>query len=166
MCDPLSIQLAMLAISTVSTVGAHNEGVATAKAQQDSIVQSAEMNNIQTAQVYDQQNQAAMEQSSQRHQEWLRDLGRLRAVGAESGLTGSTEQRIQNEATTQAETDLATIEANRFKENLSAASTGVAQNRQANAAMKSVRKPSLIGSGLQIAGAVASGYAQYKKETT
>lgn len=163
MCEPTTLMAAGLAISALSAGVTYKQTSDAAKVQTESIRQSAEMQNIQTAQTYDQQNQQAMEQTSQRHQEWLRDLGRLRAVGAESGLTGATDQRIQNEAETQAQNDIATIEANRLKSNLNTATTGVAQGRQANAALKSIKQPSLVGTGLQIAGAATSAYSDYKK---
>lgn len=151
MCNPLAIA----ALQIGQAILGHRQQANAAKAQDQAIRQSAEMQNIQTAHQYAEQNQATMEQTSQRHTEWLRDLGRLRAVGAESGLFGSTQQRLEDEATNAASYDIATLEANRFKASQQVASGAKAQNMQANAHLKSIKRPSLIGTGLQIGGAVA-----------
>lgn len=166
MCDPTTLMAASFAISAVSAGVQYRQGNRAAKQQAEDIRKSAELQNIQTAQVYEQQNQASMEETSQRHVQWLQELGRLRTVGAESGLMGATEQRLENEASAAAERDIATIEANRLKGTQQTASTGVAQSRQATADLNSIRRPSLIGTGLQIAGAAvgaARAYSQAEK---
>lgn len=161
MCEPATLIAASLAISAGSALYGHQQQNQAAKQQQAAILKSAEMQNIQTAQVYEQQNQAAMAESSQRHIQWLQDLGRLRTAGAESGLMGATENRLENEASAAAERDLATIESNRLKGTQQTASTGVAQQRQADADLKSIQHPSLIGTGLQIAGAAVNAGQSY-----
>lgn len=166
MCEPTTLMAASLAISAAGAGLSYVEGNRAAKQQQEAILKSAELQNIQTAQVYDQQNQAAMEESSQRHVQWLQELGRLRTIGAESGLTGATENRLENEAATAADRDISTIEANRLKGSQQTASTGVAQQRQADADLKSIKRPSLLGTGLQIAGAAVSTGMDYNRYKT
>lgn len=162
MCEPTTLMAVSLAISAGGAFLGYQGQNKAAQQQADAINKSAELQNIQTAQVYDQQNQQAMEESSQRHIQWLQELGRLRTAGAESGLMGVTDTRLENEAAVTAERDLATIEANRLKGSQQTASTSVAQHRQAQADTASIRRPSLLGTGLQIAGAAVSTGMDYK----
>lgn len=163
MCEPTTLMAIGLAISAASAGVSYKQGQNAAKTQEESIQRSAEMQNIQTAQGYEQQSQAAMEQSSQRHQDWLRDLGRLRTVGAESGLVGNNEQRLENETTMQAQNDLATVEANRMKGTLNAGSEAAAGSLRASAQLTRVRRPSLVGTGLQIAGTATDAGLDYRR---
>lgn len=163
MCNPA---FAMLAVSALGTAVQVSEGNKTAKAQGEALQASAEMENIQTSQLYEQQNQAAMDESSQRHIEWLRELGRMRTAGAESGLMGVTEDRLEAESENTAQRDIATIEANRLKSGQQAGSQAVAGNRRIKADMAGIKRPSLVGAGLQIAGAGVSAYSASKKKAS
>lgn len=160
MCYPALIGLA---ISAVSAGVSYSEGNKSAKRQEQAMQSSAEMENIQTSQLYEQQNQAAMDESSQRHIEWLRELGRMKTAGAETGLMGATENRLERESEATAQRDIATIEANRLKSGQQAGSQAVAGNRRIKADMAGIKRPSLVGTGLQIAGAGVSAYSDYKK---
>lgn len=115
----------------------------------------------QTQRQYQDQTAQAMEDTSQRHKEMLIEEGRLKAIGAESGLQGASNDRITQEALNNGATDVAMIEANRVRQAEMAHSQGVSRQSQAQVQLAGVKRPSALGVGLQIAGA---GWDLYAKE--
>ncbi|SCX57642.1 hypothetical protein [Nitrosospira sp. Nsp1] len=110
----------------------------------------------------DQVNKNSIDQMSQRARENMIQAARIRAVHGESGLGGNTNDRIINENSFNFGTDVSSIESNRL-----------AQQRQLNQEAKSIRagaqtqisqipRPSLIGTGLQIAGSAMDAATTYK----
>jgi len=77
----------------------------------------------------------------------------LRAVAGESGLSGGSQERVVSQAQVTYGRDIATIEANRIRSDAQASRGIVANNASASAKQASVVRPSIIGTGLQIAGA-------------
>lgn len=160
MCDPVSITT--LAISAVSSVAAYSGQRQQARAQEAGIrANYRERDAAMQAQQFE-QNQQATQQMSQRAVEALRQRGRLAAALADSGLGGSSQSRLFGDIDMQEATDLATLEANRA----SAIAQGERQRRAntsgTNAELASIRQPSLLGTGLQIAGAGLDSYTDYR----
>lgn len=155
MCNPA---LAMLAISAASSAVSYANQSSAAKAQTKAVEDGYRQEMFNTARQYEQQNQVAMEDMSQRHREYLIEEGRLRTIGAESGLYGATQDRIEAEARNNASEDIATLEANRLRGSEQVSAQANAKRFQANSQYANIRQPSAVATGLQI----ASAYHSYK----
>lgn len=166
MCiDPGSITAAqlLLASQVATTAVQFMEADSQASAQdafnrqQEALVQnSLEKDRAATARQYEEINQVSMDDSQQRYKEYLIESARLKTIGAESGLSGVTQERIEQEASNNASTDLATIEANRMRQNEQAHSQAAARASNSRTVQQPVKRPSMLGAGLQIAGAGVS----------
>lgn len=161
MCEPvtistttaLAISAAMAAASAaVSYVTAEKQADrmsdANQRAYDDSVVQARNQQAEQDAQ--------AKDQMSERARQAMVETAHLRALSAESGTAGGTNDRVTNEANFNAGQDLAAIQGNAQSAQRQIAQQArsgyaTAQNRQAQ-----IQQPSLIGTGLQIAGAYAN----------
>ncbi|QLQ03166.1 MAG: hypothetical protein HZY77_10580 [Thiobacillus sp.] len=73
----------MAALSIGTTLYQADQQNKLADRQEQVIHRNQILENAQVSQQYDQQNREAMNQTSQRYQEYLVDMGRLRAAGAE-----------------------------------------------------------------------------------
>lgn len=159
MCDPSS---ALMALSIVSTVAGYVDTAQQASAAQDAI--NADAHN-QAKAIEEQQAQIsknATDQMQERSQQAAIERGRLRAIQAESGLIGNTQDRIIGESYFNEATDIASIEANRKNsiEQSNRQLQGVTTSAQSK--LNSIKQPSLLGAGLQI----GTAYATYKQRTT
>lgn len=161
------------AIQAASTLASYEDQRQQAKSQaafneeQDRLIANQlALDRASTARQYEEIRQVSMDDSQQRLKDYLVESARLKVIGAESGLAGASQDRIEQESQNNAETDLATIEANRRRQTESAHSQGLARAANARYVKQPVRKPSAFGAGLQIAGAAASTYGDYRKATT
>ncbi|MDK9726197.1 MAG: hypothetical protein OEL88_15115 [Sterolibacteriaceae bacterium MAG5] len=150
---------AQLGVTALQTALQYSAADTAANTQEGMIQAGYEQERTQTNRQYEQINQQSQEDKSQRFREHLIDQGHIRAVSAESGLAGLSQERIAAEETNNAATDLATIEANRVRQAEQAHSQAVSKMSQAGLQLASIRRPSLLGAGLQIAGAAAGAYA-------
>jgi hypothetical protein len=151
-----------MALSIVSTVAGYVDTAQQASAAQDAI--NADANN-QAKAIEEQQAQIsknATDQMQERSQQAAIERGRLRAIQAESGLIGTTQDRIIGESYFNEATDIASIEANRKNsiEQSNRQLQGVTTSAQSK--LNSIKQPSLLGAGLQI----GTTYATYKQRTT
>lgn len=165
MCPPAVLAAASLAISAVSTVMQYESQKETAEQQEAMILDGQAKERAATQRQYQQIQESSMDEQAQRHTEYLIDQARIKAIGAESGLSGGTQDRIEAEAENSAATDMATIESNRKRQSEQAASQGMARTTQANVQLSGIRKPSALGAGLQIAGAAMGSYDMYEQRT-
>lgn len=163
MCGPAAPFLAMAALSIGTTLYQADQQNKLADRQEQVIHRNQILENAQVSQQYDQQNREAMNQTSQRYQEYMVDMGRLRAAGAESGLLGNTNEKLADTVTNKAESDMATIESNRQAAVQNTNYQGQAAYQKAQGQLANVQRPSTIGTGLQIAGEAATTYGSYKK---
>jgi hypothetical protein len=112
----------------------------------------------QQAQILEQQKQItaqATDKMTERAKEAMVERGRLRAIQGESGLSGNTSDRILRESYFNEGQDIASIESNRknsIKQSKLEAEGLRAQNQSR---INSIKRPSLIGTGLQIGTALA-----------
>jgi hypothetical protein len=150
---------AMMAVSAAATVVAASEQSKAADQQTDLIQDGYEQERQQTLRQYQETTDVSQEQTSQRHREQMIEEGRLKAIGAESGLTGVSNDRIVSDANNQADQDLSTIEANRVRASEQVHSQGGSKQSAANIQMAGIKRPSALGTGLQIAGSAASIYS-------
>lgn len=163
MCDPVSAAYAVLAVASVGgTIYQANQQNKLADRQEKVIKQNQILENAQVSQQYDQQNREAMNQTSQRYQEYLVDMGRLRAAGAESGLLGNTNERLADVTTNKAFADMATIESNREGAVQNTNYQGISASQKAAGQLTNIQRPSIVGTGLQIVGELGSVYGKYK----
>ena len=97
-------------------------------------------------------NKNSIDQMSQRARENMIQAARIRAVSGESGLAGNTNDRILNENSFNFGTDVSSIESNRLAQQrqLNNEAKGIRAGTQTT--MSQIQRPSLIGTGLQIAG--------------
>lgn len=101
--------MAGLAFSAVSTVMQMNETNNAAAAQEQMIQDGLAKDRAATARQYQEINEVAEDDSAQRHKEYLIEAARLKAIGGESGLSGATQDRIEQESQNNADTDMASL---------------------------------------------------------
>lgn len=166
MCEPTTLSLATLAIGAIGSVVQYEEGQKSAAKQEQIIQDGLAKDRAATSRQYEQINEVAQDDSAQRHKEYLIESARLKAIGAESGLSGYTQDRIGQEAENNAATDIATIEQNRQRQAEQAHTQGLSKSTQAGVQLAGIRRPSALGAGLQIAGTGVSAYSAYDKGRT
>lgn len=165
MCEPatmIAIGTAVMSnLPTIAAVGSTVVGAIAADKQadaEDKATQIAYTNDqMQLNEQYKQQNDELNQQMSQRSREALAERGRLNAAFGEGGLVGNSMQRVLDQNEFNLGQDLATMEATRS--NIKKQNQMQLQGAQATAQSRynSTSRPSLLSTGLQIAGA-ASGW--------
>jgi hypothetical protein len=164
MCEPTTLAYAGLALSAVATGVGYVEQQNSANRQEAAINDAAAKDRAATQRMYQQINESAQDEQAQRHTEYLIDAARIKAIQGESGLSGASYDRQDQEAANNATSDMATIEKNRGWKAENAASGSQARGTQAAIQLAGVRRPSGLGAGLQIAGNGVSAYQQYRKD--
>lgn len=155
MCDPTTLAYAALAASAGQAVMGYVEGSRQASAQDAAIRQSWESTQQQFAVQRDEVNDQATSEMSERAREARIERARLQTIAAESGLGGLSNDRLESETFFTEGSDLAAIEGNRKRtqRQINANERGAYSDAQSK--VNAVKRPSLIGAGLQIAGAGA-----------
>lgn len=162
MCEPATI----LALTSLAVGVA---GAATSFVQQG---QQAKLNNraieanyAQQTDVlkvqYGQTNKQAADEMSVRAKEAQIEQARLRVIGGESGLAGGSNDRVINENQFNLGTDIAAIESNRQNSLRQLENEGKAVRSGNQSQINQIKRPSLIGTGLQIAGAATDAATTY-----
>lgn len=153
MCAPAVVGLAIAAVQAgVTYVGQQQQ----AKAQGQAIAANAkQQQDTLTTQQWQARGNAA-EQMSQRAQAATVERGRLIAASAETGLGGNLTDRFMNQSDFNTGQDITSIQRN-------AKNTSDQQQLQKQGAytssqgrLNTIEQPSLLGAGLQIAGAYAN----------
>lgn len=163
MCEATTLAAATFALAATSSYVQYEDGKKSAAAQQQMIEDGLAKEKAATSRLYEEIAQVSQDDSQQRHKEYLIESARLRAIGAESGLFGATQDRIEQEAQNNADTDISTIEANRQRQTEQAHTQGLSRASQAGVQLSGIRRPSSLGAGLQIAGAGVETYGKYKR---
>lgn len=149
MCEPVT--LTMMALS-VASAGAGIAGTRSAAKKQ--FASNARQREAQNDQITDQASVKAGERVKQARAE----QARLRVAGGEAGVSGNSFEALLMDSVLQADMDLGII-------GKDAANADAASEARFLGANASVRNPSLLENGLQIAGAAASGYSLGKSLT-
>ena len=147
MCDPVSISIGLAVVSTAQAVGGQIAASKTAKAQQKAI-------NAEHARVAEENRDAASAQMFDQMRAARREQAKIRTAAGESGLglnSGSIEGLLFDSAM-QME-----LQGSRTMANLE--SRQAANDASAESMMSQVQKPTLLGAGLQVAGAGLSGWS-------
>lgn len=148
MCD---VATAALVVGVLTTGVSYRAAENNAKAQTEALLRNrdAEQETLDLRQM--QINANAADQTSERHRQALVERGRLRTAAGESGLFDNS-GRMLFESFFNEGTDVASIESNRR----AGSDQNVLSKRSVDATTKSrfnsIERPSIIGSGLQIAG--------------
>lgn len=161
MCD---VPTALAIINTSAALYGYVQQSAMADMQQDSIEEGYALQMKQLEDRYRQINENATDEVSERAREARAELARVRAVGAESGLGGVSQARSENETQMLRSNDIAIVESNRQNALRAAQHGGEAARIENTSRIRSINRPSLVGTGLQIAG-VGAEYAKQTKDT-
>ena len=161
MCEPTTLAYAAFALTAAGTLAQYQEGKNSATAQQQMIEDGIAKDRAATSRQYEEIAQVSQDQRQQRYAQMLIDDARLRAIGAESGLQGATQGRIEQSAQNTADTDIATLEANSQRQTQQAATQAISKSSQASAQLAGIRQPSALGAGLQIAGGAVGAYGKW-----
>lgn len=143
MCEPVSLTMAALSVAKTGFGIAGNRAQAEAQ-----FASNKNQREAQNDQITDQASVKAGERVKQQRAE----EARLRVAGGEAGIAGNSFEALLMDSVLQADMDLGII----GKDAANADAASEARFLSANA---SVKNPSLLENGLQIAGAAASGYA-------
>lgn len=163
MCEPISIMTAAsLAIGVGSAVSGFVQQGQQAKAADKSAQENYAQQSEALKRQYDQTNKQATDEMSARAREAQIETARLRVLGGESGLSGGSNDRIENESQFNKGTDIAALESNRRNSLTQLYQEGRAIRGDQQARINSIKRPSLIGTGLQIAGAATDAAATHK----
>lgn len=161
MCEPATI--ATLVITAVSAVASYSQAQKQAEKQEQAVRDGYTVQMEGVTQQYEQNADRASSEMSQRAREARIESARLHVLGAESGLNGNTQDRIYRESDFNLGSDIASIEGNRRRidEQTEQEAKGIAAG--AASKINTLPRPSIIGTGLQIAGGFAGAYADEEK---
>lgn len=133
----------------------------------DAQAAAIQANHEQQMRAYEEQqrqnNAAAAQQMSERAREAMIERARLRVIAGESGLAGISTDRIENQSRFNEGYDIASIEANRSNSAAQLYNEARGLRAQSQSRLNSINRPSLLGSGLQIIGAVAGAGAEQER---
>lgn len=169
MCEPVTIStttaLAIsMAVSAASAASAYVMQSQAAHRQTDAAQSAYDQQVLQIKNQEVEASQAASSQMSERARQAMIETGHLQALAAESGTNGGgSNDRVTNEANFNAGTDIAAMEANAASQQRDLANQARGAASQASQRMASIQQPSLIGTGLQIAGSAMSSYTGYQR---
>lgn len=162
MCEPTTIALASMAIGVASAGAGFIQQGQQAKAANRSVKENYAQQTAAMKTQYDQTNKQAADEMSVRAREAMIETARLRVLGGESGLAGGSNDRIENESQFNRGTDIASIESNRRNVLTQLYQEGRAIRTGEQNRINSIKRPSLIGTGLQIAGAATDAATTHK----
>lgn len=165
MCEPATISglttltMASMAASAATAIAGYVGQSQAAKRQGDAAQAAYDSQVTQTKNEMTQQGQAAAEQMSERARQAMIETGHLQALAADSGTNGGgSNDRVTNEANFNAGQDIAAMQANASSQQRQMVSQLNGSYAQAVSRTASIQQPSLIGTGLQIAGGALNAY--------
>ena len=160
-----TVALATLAVAAASATVSYSQAQDSAEAQVHNTEVGYQNAANQAAAVQQEQNQIATEQMTARAIAARKEVATMRAAGAETGLTGNSYDKAIQESMFNAGQDLASIENNKARQTSQNTMQlrGIRAGADSAIASANANSGSLLGTGLQIAGAGLSGYTDYKK---
>jgi hypothetical protein len=170
MCEPISaitatqLAIASFAASAAGSIATYAAQSSSASRQTDAAQAAYDSSVTQLRNQQVESSQAASAQMSERARQALVETGHLQALANESGTNGGgSNDRVTNEAAFNAGTDIATMENTAASQQRSLADQARGTYATAQQRMSSIQQPSLIGTGLQIAGAGLSSATSIQK---
>ena len=160
MCEPVStLTAASMAIGAASSIAAFVGQKQSADRQSDAAQQAYDSSVSQIRNQQTQETQQAAEQMSERARQAMIETGHLNALAADSGTNGGgSNDRVANEANFNAGQDIAAMQNNASSAQRQLAMQASGAYSQAVSRDAAIQQPSLIGTGLQIAGSTLSAY--------
>lgn len=155
MCEPTTL----LAIG--SAVAGHVAQAQQASAERKAARQAYASEQAQINEKYRQENAEISQEMSQRAHEAMVERGRLRAAYSEGGLSGNSLDNILRTNEFALGGDLSTMEANRGNVKRQTYAELHGARAAAQSRLNQAQSPSILSTGLQIAGSVA-GDAKFK----
>lgn len=168
MCEAISASTLMYITMATAAAGAvytYTEQNKAAAKTEDNANKAYALQLSELQDRYEQINQNSKDQMSERAREARIELARIRAVGAESGLSGVSQDRLERESEFLAGSDVALIETNRANSMKQAANEAKGIGLEHDARLSSIQRPSMFGTGLQIAQAGVQAYSGYRQAT-
>lgn len=170
MCEPASIStlttltIASMAASAAGAVATYVQGSQSARKQSQAAQAAYDAQVIDTKNAMTEQNQAAAEQMSERARQAMIETGRLQALAIDSGTNGGgSNDRVTGESGFNASQDIAAMQANAASQQRQMATQLRGAYAQAQSRTASIQQPSLIGTGLQIAGSTLNSYTSLQR---
>lgn len=160
MCEPATI--AMLVIAVVGAVAGHQAQSRQAKAEDKATQAAYAQDQVDLAEQYRQQNDELNQQQTERTKAALFERGKLNAAYGESGLVGTSLDRILNQSDFNLGTDLSNLEANRSNLTKQTMNEGRGLQNTAQSRFNATTRPSKVETGLKIAGAGVNAYTGYQ----
>ncbi len=154
-----------MAISSASAVASHVGQARTARATYNAAVASSEADAYALADRRAQESQAVSDQKSARVREGERQLGQINAMLGDAGYSGGTADRLKVEADNAVAADLATLSRNESLSSGQIQREQTASMARAQSIVNQTPRPSILGTGLQIAGAGLNAYGSYQANT-
>lgn len=165
MCDPLTIAASAAAVAaTGGAVASYVQGQNQISAANDAARYNAELQNQQLQEQRSQISKQSANDMTERAKQAQIEQGRLRVITGESGALGFTQDRLLMDSEFQEGTDIATIEANRTAALKQTDFNALANYNQNVSSINQARNraPTLLGTGLQIGGGLASVYTGWE----
>lgn len=166
MCDPISLSVAVLAIGVASSgfsfMQQSSEASAARKDENANSLLQLQSFKLRT----EEENKRSVDEKSTRAIQAQIERGRLRVTTGESGLAGNSNDKILEESLFNEGFDIASIEANRQSKNKQALLERKGLIASSQRRLNNIKKPSLIGAGLQIAGSAVGAATTFENLTT
>jgi hypothetical protein len=152
MCEPMTLAVAGMAIATASAGASYMQQQQMANKQEAAV----NANYAQQMESYKEQqvevNKQAVDEMGVRQRQAMIESSRIKASSGESGLAGISTERTINESDFNLGTDITSIEGNRMSSQKQLYSNAKGIRAGSQTQMAQIQRPSLIGTGLQIAG--------------
>ena len=161
MCEPTTILMATsLAVSAIGAGVSYDSGRKSANQQADAIKTANDLQALDTAREQSQLAQEGAEQMNDAQRRSVAHMATLDAIAGEYG-GGASVDRSGAVMGIQSSEELATIASNAKSKLNESAAAGYARNARAASQLKSIQRPSLAATGLQIGAAALDAYGRY-----
>lgn len=151
------------AVGAASALAAHAGQQQMAKAQESAARTSYNMGVSQLERQRLEQNTQAQVQMSERARQAMIERGRLRAAMPGAGVEGGSIDRIAGNHEYMVNRDLAMMTENSRNTARQSAQEGIGMQAQAQSRLNQIERPSILNTGLQIAGVGLDAASDYKK---
>jgi hypothetical protein len=163
MCEPATLLAIGTAISAATAVSSYQGQKKSAQAQTKAIQEGHNTANAQLEEQRRQQNVQARTDMSERAKQAMTERARLRAASAEGGLMGNSLDQIFGNQAFNTNQDLAMMTENARNVGRQSTMEGIGMASAAQGRMNQVQHPSLLNTGLQIAGIGVGAKQEYNK---
>lgn len=163
MCEPTTLLAISTAISVASTAMSYIGQKQQAKNQERAATTAYNNDRAQLEEQRRQEGVSAREEMSQRGKDAMQARATLRAASADGGIGGNVVDRIMTGNEAAAGQDIAMMKENGRNTARQSGHQGIAMQSQAQSRLNAIERPSLLGTGLQIAGTVVGAKQQYNK---